>query len=198
MHDTRTKRKNIKNSENLRDLRDIVPSIVQHCPALPSPFASSFGAEWRLQKLRPWCCAATVSFCYIVPHGATVLFIPWPLNPLSHVWILAHITGSASKLLVEVDPEQNCRPKADDEDSLLRSSFFSSKINWFAKQERRFDWWLEQGDRLSCEHDILMNQQTQKGRCLTKLTNYIILPYCWKCCFLCKLSVRTQPSCRSA
>ena len=60
------------------------------------------------------------------------------------------ITGSA-KLLVEVDPEQNCRPKADDEDSLSRSSFFSSKINRFAKEERHFGWWFEQSNRLSCE-----------------------------------------------
>ena len=202
MHDTRTKRKNIKNSENLRDLRDIVPSIAQ-------PFCFQLWSRVTFTKAQALvlCCN-----CQFLLHRATWChgaFHPvrkgemqtatQPLNPLSHVWILAHITGSASKLLVEVDPEQNCRPKADDEDSLSRSSFFSSKINWF---KTRTPFWLMIGARwqtlLRKWYSILMNQQTQKGGCLTKLTNYIILPYCWKCCFLCKLSVRTQPSCRSA
>ena len=184
----------------------------QHCPALPSiaqPFCFQLWSRVTFTKAQALvlCCN-----CQFLLHRATWChgaFHPvrkgemqtatQPLNPLSHVWILAHITGSASKLLVEVDPEQNCRPKADDEDSLSRSSFFSSKINWF---KTRTPFWLMIGARwqtlLRKWYSILMNQQTQKGGCLTKLTNYIILPYCWKCCFLCKLSVRTQPSCRSA
>jgi hypothetical protein len=95
MHDTRTKRKNIKNSENLRD---IVPSIAQHCPALPSiaqPFCFQLWSRVTFTKAQALvlCCN-----CQFLLHRATWChgaFHPvrkgemqtatQPLNPLSHV-----------------------------------------------------------------------------------------------------------------